>query len=185
MAITVRGNGEPEVIDTAGKRGSYVSIDREWRAGDVVEVSVPMTLRAEAMPDDPKTVALLYGPIVLAGDHGREGMQEVKRFGPYAPQLDRIRTPEIPAFVANDVKDVIAAVKPAARASGPLMFATTGVGRPRDVSLMAFYKASDLRYTVYWKVYSPGEWETHKSETAAAESKSPFVQCSSVRISTT
>jgi hypothetical protein len=173
MTITVHAANGTRRTPADGRPGSYAGLMTEWHTGDQIEIRFPMSVHTEAMPDDPNTVALLYGPIVLAGDLGRDGMQDVKRFGPYAPQLDRIRTPEIPAFVVKDVNDVVAAVKPAAAANGtaPLTFTTSGIGRPRDVALLPFYKATDLRYTVYWKVYSPAEWDTHKSDTAAAESK--------------
>ncbi|MEI9974736.1 MAG: hypothetical protein WDO73_23410 [Ignavibacteriota bacterium] len=49
---------------------------RPWKAGDKVELTVPMSLTVEAMPDDPKTQAFLYGPIVLAGDLGSDGLTE-------------------------------------------------------------------------------------------------------------
>jgi DUF1680 family protein len=163
--ITISVNGKPEAVQA--KPGSYVTVQRQWKDGDVVQVRLPMTVHTEAMPDDPKMIALLDGPIVLAGDLGRDGLQQVKRYGPSAPEVDRIRTPEIPVFV-GDVKDVPAAVKAVPGAA--LNFTTSGIGRPRDVALLPFYKAADLRYTVYWKVLSPAEWETRKNETAAAES---------------
>ncbi len=168
--MTVTVNGKPEAIQSPP--GSYATVTREWKTGDVVQVRLPMTVHTEALPDDPKTVAVLYGPIVLAGDLGRDGLQEVKRYGPSAPQVDRIRTPEIPVFV-GDVKNLPAAVR---AASQPLMFTTSGIGRPRDVSLLPFYKAADQRYTVYWKVLSPAEWETRKSETASAESRRQTIE---------
>ncbi len=169
--ITVSVNGQPYPVQ--GNRGSYVTVEREWKSGDVVQMHLPMSVHLEAMPDDPKVIAILYGPIVLAGDLGQDGMQEVKRFGPYAPQLDRIRTPEIPAFVGG-VNDVAPSVRPIV--GSPLTFRSTGVSRPADVRLLPFYKASDQRYTVYWRVYSPAEWTTKKSETAAAESKRQLIE---------
>jgi hypothetical protein len=36
---------------------------------------------------------------------------------------------------------------------------------------MPFYKMSDDRYTVYWKVYTGAEWEKRKADIAAAESR--------------
>jgi len=163
--MTVSVNGRPQKVQATP--ASYVTVEREWKDGDLVQVRLPMSVRTEALPDDPKTIALLYGPIVLAGDLGREGLQQVKRYGPSAPEVDRIRTPEIPVFV-GDVKDVVRAVKPVPGAA--LNFKTNGIGRPRDVVLLPFYKVTDLRYTVYWKVLSPAEWETKKTEIATAES---------------
>ena len=157
-------NGKKESVQ--GKPGSYVTVEREWKNGDTVEVRLPMSLRMEAMPDDPKTVALLYGPVVLAADLGQEGMRDVKRYGPSAPPLGRVKPIEVPAFV-GDVNHVLAKVRPVAKA--PLTFQTTGTARPRDVMLLPFYKVAEPRYTVYWKVYSPAEWEKRKTELANAE----------------
>lgn len=157
-------NGKRESVNAMP--GSYITVEREWKTGDTVEVRLPMSLRMEAMPDDSKTVALLYGPIVLAGDLGGEGLQGVKRYGPSAPPLGRVKPIEVPAFV-GDVKDVLAKVRPMANA--PLTFHTAGLARPREVVLLPFYKVAEPRYTVYWKVYSPAEWEKRKADVAAAE----------------
>lgn len=54
--------------------GSYVAVTREWKNGDKVEVTYPMEFRLEVTPDNPNRGALLYGPIVLAGELGTEGM---------------------------------------------------------------------------------------------------------------
>src|SRR6185503_11277977 len=39
-------------------------------------------LHAEAMPDDPTMQAFLYGPLVLAGDLGGQGLTEAHIVGP-------------------------------------------------------------------------------------------------------
>lgn len=159
-------NGKKEVVDASP--GSYVTVEREWRDGDVVQIRLPMSLRVESLPDDSTLVALLYGPIVLAGDLGREGMNAVKRYGPSAPQLGRLKPLEVPAFVC-DVRSVPEHVKSVPGMS--LNFNTEGIGRPRDVSLVPFYRLFEGRYTVYWKVYSAEGWEKRKAEIAAAEAR--------------
>jgi len=53
----------------------------------------------------------------------------------------------------------------------PLRFHTVGIGRPQDVSLAPFYQVFDQRYTVYWKVYSPAEWEKHRADIVAADAR--------------
>jgi len=166
MTVTINGKSEP----VNAKPGSYAAIEREWKNGDTVQIRWPMSLRLEAMPDDPKMVAVLYGPIVLAGDLGREGMTEELRYGPNAPQVNRLPSITIPAFI-GDVNDVLSHIKPAPAPGGPLNFQTVGLGQPQDVRLIPFYKAFDQRYTVYWKVLSPAEWEQKKAEIAAKESR--------------
>jgi uncharacterized protein len=164
MKITI--NGKPETV--AARPGAYIRLEREWRDGDTVEVRLPMSLHVEAMPDDPKTVALLYGPIVLAGDLGTTRLEKVKRYGPSAPEESADGAPAAPALIA-DVEHLLAKVKPLA--GTPLTFKTQGIGRPADVLLRPFYKLTDHRYSVYWKLYSPAEWRRVNLEKAAAEAR--------------
>jgi hypothetical protein len=164
MSVTINGKNEP----INAKPGTYVAVEREWKNGDTVQVRWSMSLRLEAMPDDPKMIAILYGPVVLAGDLGREGLTEAMRFGTNVPQVSRLPAPMIPVFM-GEVKDVLARIKPASGA--PLNFQTSGLGRPQDVRLIPLYKAADQRYTVYWKVYSEADWEKRNAEIAAKEAQ--------------
>ena len=74
-------SGKPEVrvngkkIRVRQEAGSYIAVEREWKDGDKVEVRYPMSLRLERTPDNPDKAAVLYGPIVLAGERGTEGME--------------------------------------------------------------------------------------------------------------
>jgi uncharacterized protein len=165
--ITVLVNGQRQAI--AGKPGSYVSIDRQWRSGDTVQVQLPMSLHMEALPDDPHIQALMYGPIVLAGDLGTEGLSGLKRYGPSAPPLGRVSSIEVPTFVADSAADVLARVKPVI--GKPLTFQTTGLGKPNDVTLIPLYKTFEPRYTVYWTIYNPAEYDARKTEIAALAAK--------------
>src|SRR5262249_718949 len=121
--ITLTVNGKKENV--SAKPVVYVTVEREWKSGDVVQISMPMSLRLEAMPDDPKMIAVMYGPIVLAGDLGGDGLQDARRYGPSAPQLGRVKSIEIPAFVGEG-KAVLAKVKTTPGA--PLSFRTEGLG---------------------------------------------------------
>ena len=69
----VRVNGKK--VSVKQKPGAYISITRLWQDNDRVEVTYPMQLRIETTPDDQNRGALLYGPLVLAGERGIEGMQ--------------------------------------------------------------------------------------------------------------
>jgi DUF1680 family protein len=60
-------------ISVNGKRvrepvlpGSFVTVQRQWKTGDQIEVELPLTKRLEPIdPRHPKTVALVCGPLVL------------------------------------------------------------------------------------------------------------------------
>ena len=58
-------NGQPQQIDS--QPSSFVSIHRVWQDGDTVTVTFPMSLRTESMPDNPRRIALFYGPTLLSG----------------------------------------------------------------------------------------------------------------------
>jgi uncharacterized protein len=166
--MTVAVNGRPEEVKAGPD--AYAVFEREWKTGDTVDVRWPMGLRIEAMPDDPKMIALLYGPVVLASDLGREGLTEALRYGPNAPQVFRLPAVTVPVFL-GEVKDVLERVKPAPTAEGPLNFRTVGLGEPRDIRLLPLFKAADERYSVYWKVLSPAEWTARVAELAAKEER--------------
>jgi hypothetical protein len=60
--VTVNG----KAIDTALIPGTWASIDRAWKNGDRIELSLDMPLRLEPIDErHPEVVALLYGPVAL------------------------------------------------------------------------------------------------------------------------
>jgi len=163
MTIAVNGRQEPIAVGP----GSYAAIDRTCKTGDRVDVRMPMSLHIETMPDDPHVVAVMDGPIVLAGDLGRDGLEAVKRYGPSAPQIGRVKTPVVPVFIGNP-NDVLTKLVPE---RDPLHFRSAGLAQQHDVSLRQFYEIVDQRYTVYWSRYSRDEWTARKSELAAADAR--------------
>jgi DUF1680 family protein len=58
-APSVRLNGK--MLETSAAPGSYLAINREWKAGDKVETELPMHLHIQAMPDDSNVQAFLTG----------------------------------------------------------------------------------------------------------------------------
>ncbi|HYW48546.1 MAG TPA: glycoside hydrolase family 127 protein [Bryobacteraceae bacterium] len=157
-APTVKLNGKP--LDASAAPGSYLVVNRTWRKGDHIEMELPMRLTVEAMPDDGKTQAFLYGPVVLAGDLGSDGLSERNIIGPNAPRLFRpnanVNRPpdapppvpqiEIPGFRATNA-DPSKWIKPGDK---PLAFHTTG--QQKDVALAPINSIFGKRYSVYWQV---------------------------------
>jgi DUF1680 family protein len=151
-------NGKP--LRVASVPGSYAEIRRAWKKGDILQVTIPLTVRAEAMPDDPHKVAFLYGPVVLAGDLGRapEG-----RTAPYAvEQWDNFHQPvaKVPVLVteAGALSDVVKRVN-----VNGLVFRTVATGQPRDVTLRPFNEIFYDYYNVYWDVLTPAKYAERKA----------------------
>jgi uncharacterized protein len=131
--IGIRVNGSP--VKANQDPGSFVAIDRTWRTGDKVDVNIPFSLRLETMPDDSNRVAVMYGPLVLAGD-----------LGPLRDST-RVDTLRVPVMKTQD-RDPSAWIKPVA--GKPDTFMTVNTGMPADVMLKPFYLIYDRRYSVYW-----------------------------------
>ncbi|MFB6287017.1 MAG: beta-L-arabinofuranosidase domain-containing protein [Candidatus Bipolaricaulia bacterium] len=164
--FSVRVNGEP--VEGTSQPGSYLTVQRRWTDGDEVEVRLPMELHVEALPDDARKVAVLYGPIVLGGALGTEDMPEGGAFAPDRSKfLDR-PTPEVPKLRA-DPEHVTEWIEPVD--GQPLTFETTDVGRPHNVTLRPFYQLNHQRYTIYWDLLTEAEWTRHQStqETTSSE----------------
>jgi DUF1680 family protein len=125
--------------------GSYLVIRRMWKDGDRVEVDLPMRLYREVMPDEPATQALLYGPLVLAGDLGSDGLTPEIVVGPMGPDVRR-HPIDVPRFRAHGAGPE-AWLKPADR---PLTFRTEG--QEHDVAMMPFHSVFHSRYSIYWNV---------------------------------
>src|SRR5262249_36780364 len=140
---SVKVNGK--AIDVTPTPGSYLTLTRSWKEGDRVEFAMPMRLTVEAMPDDPKMQAFLYGPIVLAGDLGTEGLTEQNQVGPNAPRMQR-NPITVPTFRAAG-PDPASWIKPA---GGPLAFRTTG--QAKDVDMAPINSIFGRRYSIYWNV---------------------------------
>jgi uncharacterized protein len=160
-APAVKVNGK--ALDASAAPGSYLTLNRTWKAGDKIELELPMHLRVEAMPDDPHMQAFLYGPLVLAGDLGGEGLTEAHIIGPNlrvgAPDTEQFGSPlgpsnttprapaiEIPTFRSAGA-DPSSWIKPADK---PLAFRTAG--QKKDVTLVPLNSLFDRRYSVYWQV---------------------------------
>jgi DUF1680 family protein len=131
------------------KCGSYVELKRTWNSGDTVELTLPKTLRLEPLPDNPRRVAILWGPLVLAGDLGPETQRGRGRSA-------RAEPPKVPVFVAAE-RPVTEWLKPVPGKPG--QFCTDGVGREHDVDFVPFYRLHRRTYGVYWDLYTPAEWE--------------------------
>lgn len=166
--MTVAVNGTP-VVAKPGIDG-FVTLNRIWKTGDMVDVRLPMTPRLEALPHTPQKQAVMVGPLMMVGAMGREGMGPKIQFSNnQAPQNDRPALP-IPVFVGS-MAELTHGIQPVS--SKPLTFQMTGqvseANAPKDVTLIPAYRAQDQRFNTYWSVYSPEDWAQHKAELARTE----------------
>jgi len=147
--VVVKVNGKK--IKVSQKPGSYITIARKWKNGDKVSVTYPMTLRI--IPTDNDTVAAIaYGPIVLAGEMGTEGMEKP---APYSnPKLHNDYYTydfNVPANLVHQLKldklNPEKSIKPIAGAQ-KLIYKTVNEG----ILLEPLFRIHRQRYVVYWNL---------------------------------
>ncbi|MGH3404300.1 MAG: hypothetical protein ACRDRJ_17610, partial [Streptosporangiaceae bacterium] len=100
----------------------WLAVRRRWRAGDRLDVSLPMRLDLHPTPDDPAVQAVTYGPVVLNGAYGDRAITAM-------PKLDT------------------GSLTPAG--AGPLTFAARADGEP--VTLIPTARTHHQHYNVYWR----------------------------------
>ena len=163
--MTVRVNGKP--VPATPAPDGYVTVSRTWHTGDVVDAQFPMGIRTEILPNTPGKQAVFYGPVLLAGALGTEGMMPGMDVQNNQAPFDRKSALAVAAFVAP-AGAVPGHVKPVTGAA-PLTFRTEGLGKPDDVTLIPLYRLNHERYNLYWSVYTPEEFAQHQAAEAAQD----------------
>jgi DUF1680 family protein len=145
--ITITVNGKNKRVRQ--EPGSFVPVTGKWKKGDIVRIDIPFSLRSEPMPDNPNRIAIMYGPLVLAGDLG-----EVRDPAANEPMY-------VPVIMAGreNLNEWLIPVEDRVNT-----FMMTGAGQPRDVELKPFYSTHDRRYTIFWDLFTQEEWEALQEE---------------------
>jgi uncharacterized protein len=148
----------------------FIKLERIWQSGDTVTVTLPKKLRLEPLADNPRRVALLWGPLVLAGDLGLENSA-------HGADGRRATFESVPVFVSAE-RPVTEWLKPVPDQPG--RFRTADVGRDRDVEFEPFYRLHRRSYAVYWDLFTPPEWEQRAAEIAAEREQQRRLEAATV-----
>jgi DUF1680 family protein len=145
-------NGKP--LEDDSLRGSYLTLRRVWKKGDVLRVELPMEVTVEPLPGSNDYVAFLYGPIVLSGELGRAGGLVKQDFWQIETQVPRKLIPEkdVPMLVAEQNADPSKCVR--MMDAPALRFRSVGF-QPSEISLIPFFENHFQRYAIYWKRGTP------------------------------
>ena len=164
MTLSISGQTHSD-LSTASP-GNYFTVEREWHDGDTVTLRLPMKLHTEFLSGTTNEIALLYGPIVLAGELGTNFMPNP--LATTQTEFSRLPVPSAPVLVTT-ADAVLKHVEPVQ--GQPLTFRTRGIGRPGDVTLIPFYKLYRQRYSVYWQLISEADWKMQAADIALAEAE--------------
>ncbi|MXV52241.1 glycoside hydrolase family 127 protein [Pedobacter sp. HMF7647] len=135
-------NGKPQEVKS--NPGSYITLNRSWKKGDKVQLTFPMSLYTESMPDNKDKKAFLYGPLVLAGELGN----------------GELKSRDIPMFVSANENLAQWVKKDPAK---PNVFETMSTNTGK-LTLAPLYKVYGQKQAVYWDFFTPEEWTKKKAQ---------------------
>lgn len=130
-------------------QNGFYCISRSWREGDCVEMELPMHLRVEPLKDNANIAAIYYGPLVLAGDLGTDGVTEARvnisdNFFGGVPSFMNPTKP-VPHLTGSMTKlDWLTKVE------GKQEFTTTATSDGSTLRLLPLYQAIGMRFADYW-----------------------------------
>ena len=136
-------NGKP--LDASPTPGSYLRISRKWKKGDSLVLEMPMTLRTEGFADDPAQLAVLYGPLVLAGQFPLGTLP-----APINPNAEKPHGPAVARAPIAVPALAVAGKNPEdwLKPDGAMTWRTSGLAQP--ITFKPFHQSNE-RYVVYWK----------------------------------
>lgn len=150
-ALKILVNGKS--VSSVAESSSYVAVNRKWRKGDIVQISLPMHTTVEQMPNVPNYIALMHGPILLGAKTGEESLDGlVAGSGRWAHIAGGRKLPvdKAPIFVQDTLTSIASKLN---RVPGKaLTFSAAGmkIENGSDLVFEPFYGIHDARYMMYW-----------------------------------
>jgi hypothetical protein len=132
---------------------SFLPLNRIWKVNDEVELNLPMEVHYETMPDNGNMLAMMYGPLVLAGKLSGE---------------------EIPALVSEQKYADQWLVK-----QNDLNF-NTKVSSTGPLQLIPYYKIRDDKQQVYFGYYTPADWQQHQAAIESEQKRQKDIEAATV-----
>ena len=165
----VRVNGQK--VNIISGPSSYVTIDRQWKKGDVIEVSFPMHNSIKYLPNVPQYIALMHGPILLGMKTGTEDLAHLvaddSRFGQYAGGK-KLPINEAPILINDHIEDIANQLQPIT--GKPLHFTlSTKMENGIHNEIQPFFEIHDSRYMIYWLALSEQSYKGYLDDLAKKE----------------
>jgi len=174
LKITVNGKN----FVNSALPSSYVSIDRKWKKGDVVQITLPMRNTIEHLPNVSEYIAIMHGPILLGAKTGTEDLKGLiaddSRYGQYAGG-EYLPVDKAPILVEDDIQNIASKLQPIK--DKPLHFKlNVKVVNPTELILEPFYQIHDSRYMMYWLSLTNSGYKSYVDSIASVEKEKLALQ---------
>ena len=181
--FSVKVNGQSVKIISGPS--SYVTIDRQWKKGDVVDITFPMHNSIKYLPNVPQYIALMHGPILLGTKTGTEDLAHLiaddSRFGQYASGK-KLPINEAPILINDDIDAIAGQIKPISDQPLHFMLETKAVNVSADKAciLQPFFEIHDSRYMMYWLALSEDNYKAYLDGLAKEEQERQALEARTV-----
>jgi uncharacterized protein len=168
-ALKIAVNGKD--VSYSALPSSYVSIDRKWKKGDIVQITLPMHNTVEHLPNVPEYLAFMHGPVLLGAKTGTEDLKGLiagdGRWGQYAAG-EYLPVNEAPILIDDDIQHIEDKLLPVK--DKPLHFRlSVKMINPAELTLEPFYNIHDARYMMYWLSLTNSGYKTYTDSLAKIE----------------
>lgn len=163
-------NGDPVQFENGPS--SYIALERDWKKGDEIVVSLPMNNSIEHLPNVPDYIAFMHGPILLGARSGTEDLKGLvaddSRWGHIASG-EKLPVSASPVLVSDDFSSLADMLVPVE--GKPLTFSMEkmNMANASNLILEPFAEIHDSRYIIYWKSLTDSRYESYKDSLAALE----------------
>ena len=179
----VKVNGQK--VDIISGPSSYVTIDRQWKKGDVIDITFPMHISIKYLPNVPQYSALMQGPVLLAAKTGTEDLAHLvaddSRFGQYASGK-KLPIIEAPILINNNIDAIANQLQPVAGKPLHFTLSTKMVNGQWSMvnELIPFFELHDARYMMYWLALSEDSYKSYLDGLAKQEQERQALEARTV-----
>ena len=179
----VKVNGQK--VDVISGPSSYVTIDRQWKKGDVIDITFPMHNSIKYLPNVPQYIALMHGPVLLAAKTGTEDLAHLvaddSRFGQYASGK-KLPINEAPILINNNIEAIANQLQPVAGKPLHFTLSTKMVNGEWSMvnELIPFFELHDARYMMYWLALSEDSYKSYLDGLAKQEQERQALEARTV-----
>jgi uncharacterized protein len=181
--LTLKLNGKK--IKVKQQPGNFIALERRWKKGDKLELSLPMHTALEQLPDGENYYAILHGPIVLAAKTKPFAGEQLNYFADDSRMghiaSGKVCPMEAAPFLLGNSQDFIAHLKPVA--GKPLTFNASGLingKNAQDLELIPFFRVHESRYSLYFPYSSPEDLAKAQVAAAAKESAARALEAQTI-----
>jgi hypothetical protein len=148
MTVTVNGQSANPVDS-----GGFLSVSQVWKAGDKVELTLPMEVQVSRLQDNQNAVAFTYGPIVLSAGLGTASMTTVTHSATIAATMPSGLQDTITINSGTGINTWLANINAnLVQSAGKLEFTLKNTDSDSKLTFIPHYSRYTDRYGIYFKL---------------------------------